>query len=309
MSVAGARILLVEDDRDLSEFLRHLFEQEKYEVILSVDGEDALHQARTIRPDVILLDVLLPKMHGFEVCQCLRQDPSTCLIPIIMVTSLTSIKDRLTGFKLGADEYVSKPFEPIELLARMERLIERTRQNIAANPLTGLPGSVSLEDEIKQMLKKEEKFSVGYGDANHLSDFNEDYGFEQGDGVIRLLGTIMRSAVVELGNRNDIAVHLGSDDFAFVSTPARAEVVGSRILENVEFLIPMQYDEVSRERGYYLSKDNEGRELRKPFLTFSIGVLNISPNQFTHHAQVLDQVRHVLKEAKKIGGNQLVKMP
>lgn len=308
MSASEARVLLVEDDSELLEFVRYMLQQEKYQVMTSSDGLDALEKARAERPDVILLDVLLPKMHGFEVCQRLRQDPATCLIPIIMVTSLTAIKDRLTGFKLGADEYVSKPFEPMELLARVERLIQRTRQNIAANPLTGLAGGVALEQEISRRLREQESFCLGYGDANDLARFNELYGFERGDGVIRLLGTIIRSAIVELGNRSDLAVHLGGDDFGFVSTPSRAEVIGARIIENVESLIPMQYDEKSRERGFALAKDAQGRDVQQPFLSFSLGLVDAPPGLYQHQAQVIDRARSALAEARKRGGNQVVKL-
>ena len=304
MGVDNARVLLVEDDRDLVDFLQHMLESEKYQVMVAMDGEEALAKARQERPDVILLDVLLPKMHGFEVCQRLRQDPGTCLIPIIMVTSLTAIKDRLTGFKLGADEYISKPFEPIELLARVERLIERTRQNIASNPLTGLPGSLTMEDEVKRRLASEESFSVALVEANGLSAFNEEMGFERGDGLLRLLGTILRSAVVELGNRNDTVAHLGGDDFGLISTPPRAEVIAARILENAEALLPMQYDEASRERGHRLSKD--GKPL--PFLSISIGFVDVVPGGFKHQAQVMDRVKKALSEAKKKGGNHLVRV-
>jgi diguanylate cyclase (GGDEF)-like protein len=308
MSPTDARVLLVEDDRDLMSFLQELLTQEKYQVLVSMDGEDGLQKARAERPDVVLLDVLLPKMHGFEVCQRLRQDPATCQIPIIMVTSLTAIKDRLTGFKLGADEYISKPFEPIELLARVERLIQRTRQNIATNPLTGLAGSAALEDEIRRRLQAKENFTVGLGDANHLAAFNESLGYERGDGVLRLLSAILRSAVVELGNRGDLVAHLGADDFAFVSTPSRAEVLSTRVLENVESLIPMQYDDASREKGHFLAKDARGRVTQQPFLSFSIGLVDAPSGLYQHHAQVLDRARKALAEAKRKGGNNLVKL-
>jgi diguanylate cyclase (GGDEF)-like protein len=303
-----ARVLLVEDDRDLLDFLQHMLESEKYRVLTAMDGEDALAKARTERPDVILLDVLLPKMHGFEVCQRLRQDPATCLIPIIMVTSLTAIKDRLTGFKLGADEYVSKPFEPIELLARLERLIERTRQNIAANPLTGLPGPVALEEEVKRRLGEGEPFTVGLLDANGFAEFNEGQGFERGDGVLRLLGTILRSSVTELGNRSDVTVHFGADDFGLVTTPPRAEVIGTRVLENVEALIPMQYDEASREKGHRVATDGEGKAVAKPFLSVAVGFVDVNPGTYKHHAQVMDRAREALAQAKAKGGNKLIKI-
>lgn len=308
MSPVDARVLLVEDDPELMEFVRFMLEQEKYHVITANNGEDGLHKARTERPDIVLLDVLLPKIHGFEVCERLRQDPATCLIPIIMVTSLTAIKDRLTGIKLGADEYISKPFEPVELLARVENLILRTRQNVAANPLTGLAGGVILEQELKRRLQEKSEFSLACGDASHLAEVNDLYGFERGDGIVRLLGTILRSAVVELGNRSDLAVHLGGDDFAYISTPARAEVIGARVLENVESLIPMQYDETSRERGFALATGQDGKQARRPFLSFAIGVADVLPGLYQHHVQVWDRARAALKEAKGKGPNQLAKM-
>lgn len=290
---------MVEDDPELSDFLRYLLEQEKYDVISATDGEMGLEKARTERPEIILLDVLLPKVHGYEVCDRLRQDPATCLIPIMMVTSLTSMKDRLTGIKLGADEYVSKPFEPVELLARVERLITRSRQNLAANPLTGLAGGVTLEQEIKRRLGEKPGFTVGFCDVNGLKSYNEVLGFEKGDGVIRLAGTILKSALNELGNRDDLVVHLGGDDFAFVTTPSHGEVVATRALENWESLIPLHYDEKSRQEGALLISKPEGEPERRRFLTLSIGLVDVTPGLYQHHAQVLDRARQALALAKK----------
>ncbi|HOW27369.1 MAG TPA: response regulator [Elusimicrobiota bacterium] len=302
------RVLLVEDDTDLQEFMRFVLEQEKYQVLSATDGLSALEMARKERPDIILLDVLLPKMHGYEVCDKLRQDPATCLIPIMMVTSLTAIKDRLTGIKLGADEYVSKPFEPVELLARMERLLSRVRQNLAANPLTGLAGNVALEQELHRRITDKESFSLCLADVNRFRNYNERYGFERGDGVLRLFATVLRSATVELGNRNDLVAHLGQDDFAIVSTPTRGEVVSIRVLENTEELILLQYDENERTQGHSMVRDKNDRETSVPFLSMAIGMVDVMPGLYQHQAQVFDRARTALQEAKAKGGNQLVRV-
>jgi len=302
------RLLLVEDDPELGEFMRFLFEQEKYEVVTATDGEAALEKAHAARPDIIVLDVLLPKVHGYEVCDRLRQDPTTCLIPIIMVTSLTAIKDRVTGIKLGADEYVSKPFEPVELLARVERLVQRARQNLAANPLTGLAGSAAFEAEMKARLTAGDAFTVALADINALASYNNTYGFEKGDGVIRLVGTILRSAVSELGNRSDLVAHLGADEFAFVSTPSRSEVIGVKVLENMESLIPLHYDEAVRRKGSYPAKDGAGGAADRPLLSLALGLVDVVPNLYQHHAQILDRARQALGSAKKKNGNQLLKV-
>lgn len=300
-----ARILLVEDDAELVEFMKMVFEREKYHVITAMDGLSALEKARNEHPDIVLLDVLLPKMNGYEVCDKLRQDPVTCLLPIMMVTSLTALKDRVTGIKLGADQFVSKPFEPVELLARVERLIHQTRRNVAADPLTGLAGTGALEQEIRRRLSDKESFSVAQCDLKHFNRFNEQYGFERGDGVLRLVATIMRSAIAELGNADDIAVHLGSDDFAFLSTTSRGAVVCARILENMESLIPMQYND--EERAKILAA-NKTEKSDTSFIPLSIGLVDVVPGLYQHYAQIMDRCRAALAEAKKQPGAQMVKL-
>ncbi|HMU74975.1 MAG TPA: response regulator [Elusimicrobiota bacterium] len=299
MTPATARLLLVEDDQTLSEIVSTLLKQEAYRVTLTRNGEDALRLAREERPDLILLDVLLPKMSGFEVCQRLRSDPATCLIPIILVTALGATKDKVTGFKLGADEYLSKPFESMELLARVERVLQRSREELAANPLTGLPGGVALEREIQRRLMDQEAFTVARADVSGLATFNRLYGYEKGDHVVRLIGMILRSAVVELGNNNDLVAHFGGDDFGFVSTSVRAEVVAARALENAETLLLMQYEEKDR--------TPPPRGPAPALMTLSIGIVDVAPGRFHHHVPVLDEAAAALAEAKKINGHHLIR--
>jgi diguanylate cyclase (GGDEF)-like protein len=303
-----ARVLLVEDDPELAEFVRFLFEQEKYEVVVATDGEEGLKKAREVHPDVVLLDVLLPKIHGYEVCDRLRQDPATCLIPIVMVTSLTATKDRVTGLKLGADEYIPKPFEPVELLARVERLIQRSKQNIAANPLTGLAGAATLHQDLQHRLEKREAFTLGFCDINQLAAFNDAYGFSRGDDVIRLVGTILRSAITELGNATDVVTHMGGDDFAFITTHSRGEVIGARVLENMDALAPLHYAPPEPGKDDAPVREIPASDSNGNLLTLSLGLVDALPNLYQHPAQILDRARQALAVAKETGGNQVAKL-
>lgn len=300
MNESPARILVVEDDRAISQLVGAILDKESYRVTVAEDGESALRLARAERPDLVLLDVLLPGVNGFEVCQRLRQDPSTCLIPIMLLTALDQIKDKVTGFKLGADEYMSKPFDALELLARVERTIRRSREGLAANPLTGLPGGVALEEEIRRRVAEKAPFSVARLGVAGLGEFNTAYGYERGDHVVRLVGMILKSAVLELADRNDIAVHFGSADFGFVSTPARAEVVAARALENAEVLLMMQYDEADRVRG-------EGGRASGPLMSLKAGIVDVYPGGPTHVVPILDEVRAAHREARGAPGPQLVR--
>lgn len=299
-----ARVLIVEDEPSLRDLMRHLLEQEGYTVLWAEDGEEGFRRAKSERPDLIMLDVMLPKMNGFEVTQKLRQDPETCLIPIVLATSLSSTRDKLTGFKLGADEYIAKPFQPMEMLLRVERLLARSRREMEENPLTGMGGAGPLREHLRRRLLSKDPFFFVLAKAWGLREFNTLFSFERGDGVIRLVATVLRSALLELGNREDVAAHLGGGSFAMITRPPRGTVIGLRVLENVEQLVPLHYDEPSRERGHALSTATPPQAV--PFVQLSLGCVLGSGEAFHHPAQVLDRAEEALKEARAKGTNQMV---
>jgi len=119
------RVLVVEDERDVAELIRYNLSKEGYDVVLSPTGADALKEARATRPDVVLLDIMMPQLNGWEVCRRLKHDPSTCDIPVIMVTGRVDEGDKMLGFEMGTDDYVTKPFSQRELLARIRAVARR----------------------------------------------------------------------------------------------------------------------------------------------------------------------------------------
>lgn len=133
-----ARILVVEDEQDLQQVLEYNLRQAGHEPLGALRGRDALELARSRRPDVILLDLMLPDLAGTDVCRALKSDPSTRQIPVIMLTARGEEIDRVVGFELGADDYVVKPFSVRELLLRIQAVLRRS----AAEPADGPEGRV-----------------------------------------------------------------------------------------------------------------------------------------------------------------------
>lgn len=301
-----AKILIADDDPEVVELLRFTLEAEHYNVIVASDGEEAWRLTKEQLPDLVILDINMPKMNGFEVCENIRNDGSTCLIPIIMLTSLVRPKDRITGIKLGADEYLTKPFEPFELVARVENLLKRTRQALAANPLTGLPGNISIENEIKSRLQNKNVFAVLYTDVDNFKAFNDKYGFERGDSVIRLTAVILRSVVAETGEKDDFVGHIGGEDFVVITSPTKVGPIAEKVIENFDRLIPGQYDEDVRQRGYIWAVGRDGKESKFPLMTISIGATIVEPGRFQHYSQVIERVKEMLKAAKTKEGSTLV---
>jgi two-component system, OmpR family, alkaline phosphatase synthesis response regulator PhoP len=128
-SVVAARhlgkVLVVEDERDVAELIRFNLTRESYEVVVAATGADALKYVRESRPDIVLLDIMVPQLNGWEVCRRLKQDAATGAIPVIMVTGRVEEGDKVLGFEMGADDYVTKPFSPRELLARIRAVVRR----------------------------------------------------------------------------------------------------------------------------------------------------------------------------------------
>ncbi|MDI6757933.1 MAG: response regulator, partial [Endomicrobiia bacterium] len=292
------KILIADDDAEILDLLVYALEAEHYTVVTSSDGETALKKILEEKPDLIILDVNMPGMSGFEVCQRIRENSDVCLTPVIILSSLAKTKDRITGIKLGADEYLTKPFEPFELVARVEGLLKRAKESLAASPLTGLPGNISIETEIKNRLSESCEFCVLYSDLDHFKSYNDRYGFDKGDALIKLVSTIFRSSVAQEGNSKDFIGHIGGDDFVVVTTPEKCKSIAEKISAVFGALIINQYDDAARKNGFISGKDRSGAPAQFPIMTISTGCVHITPGKFSHYSLVVDRARELLKEAK-----------
>jgi two-component system, OmpR family, alkaline phosphatase synthesis response regulator PhoP len=139
------KVLVVEDERDVAELMRFNLTREGYEVVVARTGADALKHARDSRPDIILLDIMVPQLNGWEVCRRLKQDAATGSIPVIMVTGRVEEGDKVLGFEMGADDYVTKPFSPRELLARVRAVVRRGKQDGAEKKVHLKAGELEID--------------------------------------------------------------------------------------------------------------------------------------------------------------------
>src|SRR2546425_12318045 len=168
-------VLVVDDDPDVARFVEVNLRSAGYEVSVASNGEEALERAVELRPALVLLDVMMPKLDGFEVAQRLRRDARTSSTSIIMLTAKALSSDKVLGLSAGADDYIIKPFDATELLARVTGTLRRAREMRALSPLTGLPGNIRIQEEIRRRVAGEIPFALLYADLDHFNADNDPY--------------------------------------------------------------------------------------------------------------------------------------
>jgi diguanylate cyclase (GGDEF)-like protein len=292
------RILIVDDDPDIRDVLRLTLSEENYEILEASDGEEALKQVKTKSPDLVLLDYKMPKMDGRQVCNIIKQDLLLRHLPIVMVTGKGDLNDKVGGIDAGADDYIVKPFEPKELLARIRMILRRTQRDLEANPLTRLPGNVSIIKELTRRLESKNLFAICYLDLDKFKAFNDKYGFEHGDEVIRETARILLKAAQEQGAPLDFIGHIGGDDFVVITVPEAVDRICQKIIDDFEKIAPSFYSESDRKKGYIIAKDRKGIEQKVPLLSVSIGVVTNVERKITHVAEI-GEIGAELKEAAK----------
>ncbi|AEB44130.1 MULTISPECIES: response regulator [Micromonospora] len=275
MEAAGDRrdvILVVDDDEDIARFVEFNLRLHGFDVMLASDGQEALELIERQRPDLAVVDLMMPRIDGLELTRRLRADPMTAVLPVIMLTAKGMTQDKVNGLSAGADDYLVKPFDTLELLARVTSTLRRNKEFREVSPLTGLPGNSRIRREIADRVRSGTDYAVGYIDIDRFKSVNDRYGFVRGDDFIAALARTLHQAVVSVAPPPAFLGHVGGDDFVFVCTPDQVLALTSRVSADFEKAADALYDPTDRERGYVELKDRRGNMRKAALVTLSIGV-------------------------------------
>jgi len=283
----GESLLVVDDDPFIARLLEIELRAAGYDVRVASDGALALAAAQERCPDLVLADVMMPNMDGFELTRRLRQDPRTAAVSIIMLTARGLSADKLEGFAIGADDYIVKPFDTPELLARIRGVLRRSRDMRAQSPLTGLPGNVRIEEDIDRRVDEGTPFALLYADLDHFKSFNDHYGFMRGDQALQATAGMLEEVARDVTSGASFVGHVGGDDFVIVVPPELAAVVAQAIVERFDRDAASYYDPQDRDRGYIEVTNRRGELQRFPVLTISIGVASTERRAFQHYAEAV----------------------
>jgi len=295
--MSGARILIVEDDIGLRRQLRELFEEEGLSVTEAADGLAALDAARRDRPDIVLLDLALPMLSGDAVHDRLRAHYRTRNIPILILSATADVDRKVELLAAGADDYITKPFEIAELIARVRGALLRTRSLRDLNPLTGLPGNAALTNEMNDRIAARRVFSLLHVDLDDFKSFNDRHGYATGDRAITALANVIEHTI-DCGGHGAFVGHIGGDDFMILTDASDPEWLAREIVERFDLIAPTLHAPEDRERGWYMATDRVGVVRQLPLVSISIGIAR-SSGQGDENAAHLANLASEMKEVAK----------
>jgi diguanylate cyclase (GGDEF)-like protein len=299
----GESLLVVDDDPFIARLLEIELKAAGYDVRVASDGEQALAAAQERPPQLVLADVMMPNMDGFELTRRLRQDPRTATVSVIMLTARGLSADKLEGFAIGADDYIVKPFDTPELLARIRGVLNRASDTRSLSPMTGLAGNIAIEDEIEGRVSRAEPFAFLYVDMDRFKAYNDRYGFLRGDEAIRETARVIGEAAAQVVGAETFVGHAGGDDFVVVVPPEQATATAQQIVQSFDEMVPALYDLDDRTNGYIEVTNRRGDLQRFPLLTLSIGIASTEKRMFRHYAEAVTVAMEMKQYTKETGAS------
>jgi diguanylate cyclase (GGDEF)-like protein len=293
------KVLAIDDSPEFIETVKAVLTLSDLDVITAYGGREGLEKIYKESPDLVLLDCMMPEMDGYAVVKAMREDPVLYNLPVIMLTGKNGEGDEIKGLSYGIDDYIVKPFNPTVLIARVKAILERKAQSTNANPLTFLAGNVVIRANAEKKMAAGVAFAMMYIDLNQFKSYNDRYGFDRGDEVIKHTASLLIRAVEERGQKEDFIGHIGGDDFIILTSPDHYTPLAERIIALFDETIAGYYDPVDQNRGYIVSIDRSNTIKQFPFMTISVSIISTAQTRIVHYGQLSEIAMELKKVAKK----------
>jgi PleD family two-component response regulator len=281
------RILVVEDDFDISNMLRIYFSGQGYEVEVAPKGEEALTSVNKKLPNLIVLDINLPDMSGYDVCRTLRTTKRTSHVPIIFLTQKDERSDKIIGLELGADDYITKPFDIEELKLRVTNSIQAAARFGSLDPKSNLPTGRLIEDHLRELMRSSDDWTYIDVKINNYDQFTEVYGWTAGDEVLRFAAIMIGEIVDHMGTSTDFIGNPGRDNFVVITHTANVDSLIDKLNDEFEQRVKQHYSFIDRERGYILVPDDNG-ERQVELMNLAIGSVSTRTHQFSDIREITE---------------------
>jgi len=248
-----------------------------------------------------VLDIMLPDIDGYEVCRNLRTNMRTSHIPVIFLTQRDERSDKLQGLELGADDYITKPFDIEELKLRVQGAIRRSERESLTDPRSGLPAGRLIEEQLRRIIR-EKGWALLDARIHNFEPFKDVYGFVAGDDVLRFTAMMIGEIVDELGTISDFIGHAGADNFIIITTEEKASGIKLRLKERFDKEVPTHYNFIDRQQGFMQSPAEDAAAVKVPFMTMSVGMVSPSKYSFADIREITELAAEARRQDTAAGG-------
>jgi diguanylate cyclase (GGDEF)-like protein len=308
-------ILIIEDSKEIIKILIEVLKSH-YHIVFSTDGNKGIEMAQEKKPDLILLDIMMEPLNGYQVCAELKKSPYTADIPIIFLTAVSEYMEEAKGFKVGAVDYITKPFVPMVVLARIQHHLKLAQSlkelqrlyklALDSNPITQLPGNNSIHQHIDYLLDNHLKKHVLYIDLDNFKSYNDKYGFANGDRIIKFVAELMVGLTKEMRLVESFVGHIGGDDFVVTLDNSIAMVYIEELISRFEAKLKDFYSKEDIETGYIRMKNRMGVVVDFPVISISVVGVNLAHRDYKNYLYISDICAELKHHAKSIPGSTVL---
>ncbi|HAH32328.1 MAG TPA: diguanylate cyclase response regulator [Elusimicrobia bacterium] len=295
-------ILVVDDDPNVGLLISAVLKKYDYSVVTLYSGAEVVDFLQNKKPDLILLDLRMPGLDGYALCKRVRENPDTRDIPIIILSGVSEVDAKVSTIELGADDFITKPFDVRELRARVNRIIKRKTSDTALNPLTRLPGSPGVEEEVHKRLDAGDAFAFLYIDADNFKSYNDVYGYAKGDEIIKYIAALLATKARQYSPKNNFIGHIGGDDFVLIVGAQEAEKTAKAVTEEFDRTIPSFYTEDDRARGFITTSDRKNKTANFQIMSLTVAV--IIPKGVKHYGKIVQTAAELKHYAKNMANRR-----
>jgi DNA-binding response OmpR family regulator len=285
--MSKGRILVVEDDFDISNMLRIYFGGQGYTVEVASRGGDALAATQRQAPNLIVLDINLPDISGYDVCRKLRTTTRTRHIPIIFLTQKDERSDKIIGLESGADDYITKPFDIEELKLRVKNAIDSAERSRKVDAISNLPGGSLIEDYLRELMRNPRTWTYIDMKISNFEMFSDVYGWTAADEVIRFTAFLLGELVEQHGTPDDYIGHPGRDNFIIITHAEDPNTLIDKVKETFTEKVKQHYSFIDRERGYMLVPD-AATEKQVDLMNMTMGSVSTKTHQFSDIREITE---------------------
>lgn len=301
------KILIITNDKTLREVLGFCFGGWGYEVFFGSYPINNIAGIIKTSPDIIILDIQSAAKGELELCDMLKNDFTTAHTPVITLIDKQHLRQDLLRLRQGVDDYLIKPPDPLDLRIRIEMAVKRSQHSFYANPLTGLPGSLIIEEIIKERIGKKESFVLGHADIDNFKAFNDKYGYLKGDRAIMQTAYMLSTSVRKWGEKGDFVGHIGGDDFIFITGCENYRDVCQNFICMFDTVIPFHYQDDVRKDGFIISKDRTNRLKKVPLMSITMALVIKNNEEELHNIiELNERIAEVKQYLKKIPGSKFM---